>query len=63
MGKYSDKNDCTYTGQIQNGIAHGHGEMVCPAKIAGTFQGEWYKGAFHGKGRYTWENGEYEGDF
>ena len=27
------------------------------------YQGTWAKGKFHGKGRYTWDQGEYEGAF
>ena len=58
-----DNNGCVYKGESHHGKAHGNGWMECPDPVNTLYRGEWQFGRFHGKGRYTWENGEYEGDF
>ena len=63
MRTITDANDCIYTGQVLNGISHGNGNMVCPDPINSEYQGEWETGKCHGKGRYTWPTGEYDGEF
>ena len=55
-----DEDGCTYSGEVKDGLADGNGWVKC---YSTAYHGEWKKGKFHGKGRYTWENGEYEGDF
>ena len=49
-----------YVGGCVNGLAHGKGK----AKGRDTYEGEFKQGNKHGKGRYTWANGDkYEGDY
>lgn len=49
-----------YEGGCKNGLANGRGK----AKGQDTYEGEFFAGNFHGKGIYTWSDGErYKGDY
>jgi hypothetical protein len=52
----------TYYGEIADGKASGIGIGIVEKK--GIYEGEWKDNLRHGKGKYTWANGDvYEGDF
>jgi hypothetical protein len=51
-----------YTGELENGIPHGRGKMVCQNGI--VYDGEWKNGVRHGQGLLTFPSGaKYEGGF
>lgn len=51
-----------YFGKVEQGRAAGFGIGLFESK--GIYEGEWLNNARHGRGRYTWANGDqYEGEF
>lgn len=50
-----------YTGDMQNGVPHGHGKFSSqnPAGVKWTYEGEFKNGKFHGKGTTTYEDGSF----
>jgi len=57
----SYKDGSTYTGQMSNGMRHGHGVRKSPN---GEYEGQWEADLQHGKGVQKWSDGrKYEGQF
>ena len=60
VGVYEDSG--TYTGQCQNGEAHGVGKVVYDN--GDRHEGEYQNGKEHGQGTYVWASGNrYEGEY
>ncbi len=54
-----------YTGSWMDGTWHGYGELIYgPKSNCDSYEGEFYKGIFHGKGKLKYRNGRvYDGYF
>lgn len=51
----------TYTGQVVDGLRHGHGIRECST---GSYEGQWEADTQHGRGKQIWTDGRtFEGDF
>ncbi|CAI2378828.1 unnamed protein product [Moneuplotes crassus] len=61
------KNGCIYKGEWVDGDKEGHGTQIWgkETKWAGDqYVGQWLNGLMHGKGLYTWKNGNtYKGEY
>ena len=45
----------SYTGEVSNGVPHGHGTYTSPD--GATYVGEFMNDKAHGQGTYTWPDG------
>ena len=62
MKEIVDKDLCVYIGEVNaDDKPHGNGSISCPD--GSKYWGKWADGRWHGKGRYHWDNGTYDGGF